>query len=206
MKPAQARAWYLRHTEVWRPTGDCFADAMLFFERVGVQPRDFTRYLIVHAACALPTEDRVVPFAHAWVEETDARKCWMAGIGPSGILGYSSLPRADLYVALRVASRIMYGVRDALELNHRWCHFGPWVPSLMELGTRKPPTLAERVRSGELLTEDTVSDEVERWHLDQHDQRPLHERLGFTAEEYARWVEGSPFREVVLGIVRRTGG
>lgn len=53
-----------------------------------------------------------------------------------------------------------------------------------------------------LATEDDIDDHIEFWHDSSEDLGDLHEYLGFTYEQYCKWVIGKESLDEILGLDR----
>ena len=122
-----------------RPTGQCFDDALEFFEIFDTAQLQVRHYLanamrIAHGICAVASGET---FVHAWVEESllgddiDRRHwprevVWQATLCEAGRTFYA-VERSWFYEAYHVRERQLYTLLDAAKLNVLSGHYGPWL-------------------------------------------------------------------------------
>lgn len=123
-----------------QPTHSCFDDALEFLEnttRANLREkgkeyaaRQTNRYRLVHAIVHPKDYD----YAHAWVEE-DGEFVWDAGIFDGGVKAYYQVSKPDYYERFRPHTITCYTLKQALELNLKHYHFGPWEEKYRKLCT-----------------------------------------------------------------------
>lgn len=120
------------------PTQTCFDDVL--DHQVGllqsVRQADRAtalRQFIVHGICLAPEGVHAgEPFAHAWVEDDEARLVSEAGL-LNGTRIWWSAARDEWEAMMRVQQRTRYTLQGAVLLNHATGHYGPWVPAYRAL-------------------------------------------------------------------------
>jgi hypothetical protein len=60
-------------------------------------------------------------------------------------------------------------------------------------------TFMELCLRGEVV-QDEIDDFIDLWHEEEHDERPLHEFLGMTRQEYDLWVEQPGALRLILAV------
>ena len=106
-----------------RPTHSCFDDALDLLEAFGAKHlvANPNRYTVVHAICSIGGSR----FAHAWVEDAQDGlvRIWQGGIVETARIFYVT-DRSKMPFVIEREWR--YSVGEALRLNHRTNHYGPW--------------------------------------------------------------------------------
>jgi hypothetical protein len=116
------------------PTHTCFDDALDFIT-LKVKHREIlsahsTEWLIVHALCQAPDGEL---YAHAWVETRDIA---ISAAIIDGQHTYFETPRREYYKLFRPVELNRYTVMEAMVLNYRHGHFGPWERRYWEVAKR----------------------------------------------------------------------
>jgi len=109
------------------PTGSCFDDVLDHQSALILFDSRILHQWIVHGICLIPEgqEKAGEPFAHAWMEDDDERKVYQSGL-VKGVKVWWSADRKEWYDLMRVQDRTRYSFAEALTLNWKTCHFGPW--------------------------------------------------------------------------------
>ena len=117
-----------------RPTFHCFDDAI---ERLGELVRAGHQPTLVHGIC---TGDDGEPYAHAWVE--DDGQVWDAGLIDGARVTYAVFV-LDYRSAKRVGRTWRYTLLEVLHANREHGTYGPWVPELIALCSRRHRIVAK---------------------------------------------------------------
>jgi hypothetical protein len=104
------------------PTHQCFDDALDFIGTM-LKNGDIkldSPYWVVHALCRVPTGDVM---AHGWVEhEADVISAYVVG----GAHAYLEIPKDTFYEWYHPFDITRYTITEALRLNIKHGHYGPW--------------------------------------------------------------------------------
>jgi hypothetical protein len=108
---------------ILEPTHTCFDDALDFLEKLARanSPKLYdARWRIVHALCQAPNGEL---YAHGWCECGDIA---VFGAMVGGAHAYMECDRRSFYRLYRPQEMNRYTIREALLLNYRHFHYGPW--------------------------------------------------------------------------------
>lgn len=104
------------------PTFECFTDAMEFIDAMARLPETHDYISLVHGIC-VTEEGR--EYAHAWVEDSNARIAIFCGIW-MGTKVYFSAPLEEFFKTYAVKESTRYTIAEAVMKNLETVHFGPW--------------------------------------------------------------------------------
>jgi len=120
------------------PTHDCFTDALELFDALlrsawssGVDARPDLR--LVHAICKASNER----FSHAWVEDDVRHLALFVGI-VDGERQTFGAPVDEYRAHYEVQEDVRYTYQQAIRLNRKSRHYGPWEHRFSELCSDKP--------------------------------------------------------------------
>lgn len=127
------------------PTWTCFDDALDFFD-LALDPTQLRaaeqHFRLVHGICH--GHDTGEPYAHAWVEHSDAQRLdpawppclvWQGAIMRERRVYYAT-DRDWFYDAYRITRATRYSLQLALYMNFTTGHYGPWRGDYRELCKR----------------------------------------------------------------------
>jgi hypothetical protein len=116
------------------PTHTCFDDALDFITLL-VRHRQIlnvwtTEWTIVHAMCQAPDGEL---YAHAWAETRDIA---VSAAIIDGKHTYFETARREYYKYFRPVELNRYTISEAITLNYRHGHYGPWERRYREAAAR----------------------------------------------------------------------
>jgi hypothetical protein len=131
-----------------RSTGNCFDDALEFFEmfrldNAAVRADVLRTMRVAHGIC---TTDAGETFAHAWVEERvrndPDRRTWpervvWQGMSAESGRAFFAVALDWFYEAYAVRERTLYTLTECAQLNRRHGTYGPWIARYRLLTGRK---------------------------------------------------------------------
>lgn len=105
------------------PTFECFTDAMEFIDVIAREnPEKIKNTTLVHAICVT---DEGREYAHGWVEDSHLEAVIFCGIW-MGAKTYFAAPFKEFFKTYRVKESTRYTVEEAVKMNLRTVHLGPW--------------------------------------------------------------------------------
>lgn len=108
------------------PTHTCFDDALDTLERIAIEsPDTVDEFHVIHAICMTDGE----LFSHAWLEHIPTSRVVFVGIREGARETFVALS-SEYEAELSVQWKIRYRAWEAVEINHRTNHYGPWEPVL----------------------------------------------------------------------------
>jgi len=117
------------------PTGCCFDDILDFQSDLWkADPARAMRQHIVHGICLIPPDQAEAdqPYAHGWVEDDIENRVYSSGM-VDGQKVWWAADRDEWYRGMRVQEKTRYTFWEALQMNWKTNHYGPWVETYRAL-------------------------------------------------------------------------